>query len=234
MAHSRAAVAEIVPGFHRVDDGFVNIYLAVDADGGLIVFDSGLARSGSKRVLAAIGALGKQPADLKHILITHTDLDHTGGAAALKAATGALVYAGRIEAEAMGRGANSRKLGGLAGMLSRPMGWLAPTPAVAADRVVSDGDVLPMLGGVRVIATPGHTPGHTSYFIPKMGVLVAGDSLNASGGTLRFAPAPVHWSYEEGLRSVAKQAGLGATVVVCGHGPAITAPRFPAPGAPAQ
>lgn len=224
-------MAEIVPGFHQVDDRFVNIYLAADADGGLVAFDAGLARSGAKRVLAAIEALGKQPADLTHILITHTDMDHTGGAAALKAATGALVCASRIEAEAMARGTTSRKLPGLAGVLLKPMEWLAPTPAVAVDRVLADGDVVPVLGGVRVIATPGHTPGHTSYFIPNMGVLVAGDSLNATSGALRFDPAPVHWSYAEGLRSVQTQAGLGASVVVCGHGPAVTAPRFPAPDA---
>ena len=78
-----------------------------------------------------------------------------------------------------------------------------------------------------MLATPGHTPGHLSFFAPALGVLIAGDSMNATSGSLQFKPAPVHWNYEEGLNSMRKQAQLGARTVYCGHGPMIENATFP-------
>jgi glyoxylase-like metal-dependent hydrolase (beta-lactamase superfamily II) len=155
---------EFLPGVYRLNNKFVNLFLAQEADG-FTVFDTGLARSGPALVLSAIAKLGGQPASLKRIFITHTDMDHTGGAAELKAKTGARLYASAVEAAAMRKGETSRAVRGGPALLTAPFKRLFPTPAAQEDEVVADEQVLPFLGGMRVILTPGHTPGHTSYFI---------------------------------------------------------------------
>lgn len=207
----------------RLNNNFVNLYLIQDPDG-LTLIDTGLARSGPRLVLKTIEQLGRQPADLKRILITHADPDHTGGAAELKAKTGAKLYASQIEAKAIEAGTISREMQGNAmmkGIFSLMGKVIMPLAPAKVDEIIMHGQVLPVLGGLQVIATPGHTPGHVSFYAPAHHILIAGDSLNASSGTLKFTPAPVHWSYEKGCESVKLEAVLGATSVCCGHGAVI-------------
>lgn len=204
----------------RLNNNFVNLYLIIDPDG-LTLIDTGLAKSGPKLVLKAIAELGRQPHDLKRILITHADPDHTGGLAELMAKTGAKVHASEIESKAIEAGTTSREINGnpLMKLMLDFMGKVVmPLTPAHVDEVIMHGQVLPVLGGLQVIATPGHTPGHLSFYAPAHHILIAGDSLNASSGTLKFTPAPVHWDYEKGCASVKLQATLGATVVCCGHG----------------
>ena len=96
------------PHIHRLNNRFVNLVLIVEPNG-LTLIDTGLAGSGPKLVLSQLAALGFQPSDLKRILFTHADPDHTGGATALRAATGAKLYASAIEKEAIERGTTSRQ-----------------------------------------------------------------------------------------------------------------------------
>ncbi len=220
-----------VPATHDIyllRNSFVNLFLIAEPDG-LTLIDTGLARSGPKLVLSKLAALGFQPNDLRHILITHADPDHTGGAPVLRAATGAKLCASAIEKAAIERGSTSRQPTGVgfkifANTLGKLMMPLAP---VTVDEVLSDGQVLPILGGLHMLATPGHTPGHLSFFAPALGVLIAGDSMNATSGSLQFKPAPVHGDFAEGCNSVRKQARLGARAVYCGHGPVIKNAVFP-------
>lgn len=204
----------------RLNNNFVNLYLIIDPDG-LTLIDTGLGKSGPKLVLKAIAEMGMQPGDLKRILITHADPDHTGGLAELKAKTGAKVYASAIEAKAIEAGTSSREIKGnaLTKMLFDVMGKvIMPLSPAHVDEIIMHGQVLPVLGGLQVIATPGHTPGHLSFYAPAHHILIAGDSLNATSGALKFSPAPVHWDYERGRESMKLEAALGATAVCCGHG----------------
>lgn len=206
---------------YQVRDKFVNMYLIAEAQG-LTLIDTG-TRAGAAAVLRALERRGYQPRDLRHILITHSDPDHAGGAAELKRTTGATLYASPHEAEAMAQGRVSRGVRGtlLARKLFELSSVLMPIAPVQADRLIDDGDVLPILGGLTVVATPGHTPGHLSFFAPADGLLFAGDSLFSGKGGLEFRDTPVVWDYAAGCASVGKQAGLGARRVFCGHGPAV-------------
>ncbi len=49
--------------------------------------------------------------------------------------------------------------------------------AVEVDREFADGDVLQVAGGLEVVHTPGHTPGHVSFLHDPTGVLITGDAL---------------------------------------------------------
>ena len=218
---------QIISGVHVIPSVVVNVYLIVDDDG-LTLVDVGL-RGSEKRVLRYIAGLGPAPDTLKRIVITHSDGDHVGALAALKAATGARVYASAVEAEAIAAGRISRplKVGGLLKLLmsvTRP--WFQADPA-QVDGFVTDGQEFPVLGGLRVVETPGHTPGHVSYFAPSASILFVGDSLVSTGGRLRSSRGMNTWDEARALESVRKQAALGARIVCPAHGPVVRDAQFP-------
>ncbi len=110
--------------------------------------------------------------------------------------------------------------------LSRMMFKLTPT---AVAEFLTDGQVLPILGGLRVVATPGHTPGHVSFFAPGPGILFAGDSLRSGNGRLNPSGNMITWDQEKANVSIRTQASLGAKIVAVGHGQVVmdAAGKFP-------
>ena len=61
----------------------------------------------------------------------------------------------------------------------------ADPPKVSVDMAVADEEVLPYCGGITVIFTPGHTPGHICLYLNQSKILIAGDALVAVHGELR-------------------------------------------------
>ncbi len=214
---------EITPKVHLVPNVLANPYLIVDSDG-LTLIDTGLPGS-HKKILKYLTERGYSAKDLKRIILTHADLDHVGGLAALKRLTGARVYASAIEAEAITKGAPSRPA--RPGKVSRRVfmwimrNFLKPSP-VQVDEILAEGQSLPVLGGLQVLSTPGHTPGHISLFSPSTGVLFVGDSIvSRESGLVGSVPANT-WDPKQAAVSVRKQAALRPRVVCSGHGPVVT------------
>jgi glyoxylase-like metal-dependent hydrolase (beta-lactamase superfamily II) len=213
----------------QIADGFVNLYLIIEPDG-LSLVDAGTP-GGPKAVARALARRGRALSDITNILITHADPDHIGGLAELQEASGAAIYADAIEAEAMANGEASRPP--RATTLTRPlfglMNLMMPIRPAQATQIVRPGDELPILGGLQVLATPGHTPGHRSYYAPAHGVLFAGDSLMALGGRLRFIDGPFTWDFAAGQESVRRQAALAPRMICCGHGTVVRDTPIPLP-----
>ncbi len=213
---------EIIPSLYQIPNIVANPYLIVDSDG-LTLIDSGLPGS-QKKILRYISGLGYSPKDLIRIVLTHSDVDHIGSLAALKRASNARVYASAIEADAIAKGVPSRRLPprrGLRGLLRSTVRRLFKPAPVAVDQIVAEGDVIPALGGLQVMETPGHTPGHISLFSPSSGVLFVGDSIvSLPSGLAGSVPANT-WNAEQAAASVHKQAALGARIVCSGHGPVV-------------
>ncbi len=206
-----------------------NIYIIEDPDG-LTIIDTGIPGSAQK-ILKSVAGLGKSAQDVKRILITHSDIDHVGSLKALQQATGARTYASQIEAQAIAVGKVSREIKptGFSARrimfaLMRPFFKVAP---FQVDEIVTEGQTLPILGGLQVLDSPGHTPGHISFFSPTTGVLFCGDSMIVDENRLQGSRPGVTWDAESATRSVQKQSTLGAKTVCSGHGPAVYDPQFP-------
>lgn len=221
---------EIIPNVHLIPNIIANPYLLIDSEG-LTLIDAGMPGS-QKKILRYMDGLGYKAQDLKRILITHADFDHVGGLAALKAASGARVFASPVEAQAVAEGHASRplkprsRIARLLFDLSARM--FKPTP-VQVDELIVDGQVFPVLGGLRVVETSGHTPGHISFFAPAYGILFCGDSIVPEESGLRGSRGANNWDQAHSDESVRKQAALGATIVCSGHGPVVmdAAGKFP-------
>src|SRR5690349_8998227 len=79
------ALEQLAPNLYGLALGPINTFLVVDADG-LTLIDTG-APGSEGAILGAIAELGKQPSDLRRIVLTHCHPDHAGSAAALQKAT---------------------------------------------------------------------------------------------------------------------------------------------------
>lgn len=217
----------IVPGLHLIDDmqtSVVNAYLWERPDGGLTLIDAGMPKDAAK-ILAFGRQLGLHRLD--RIIVTHGDIDHMGGLAAIQEATGARVICHAVEravvegrkARDLGRTPIARLYGPLYQAASKT--FLGFRPVSHVDELVLDKTVLPE--GFQVVHVPGHSAGQIALFEPKRGILVAADALNNRKDRLGEPPAIATPLPDVARASIRKLAALpNVQVVVFGHGPAIT------------
>lgn len=192
----------------------VNSFLLADDDGSLTLVDTGL-KNAPKKVLAALARLGKRPGDVQRILMTHAHADHAGGLAGAQAATGGRVLAHEVEAPYLRVGEVPPRETTLGRLLDRlPGGGFAP---VDVDETFADGAVLPIAGGLTVVRTPGHSPGHCSFLHAPSGVLITGDAIfNVRG--LRYSPKTFCTDVRQSRASAAVLGDLEYDVAAFTHG----------------
>jgi glyoxylase-like metal-dependent hydrolase (beta-lactamase superfamily II) len=184
----------------------------------LTLIDTGM-RSNKNSILKYIKNLGFQPSAIKRILITHSDPDHYGAAKDLKDATGCEIWATQLEADAMKDATSSREITptGLVKVIFSLLAPVMQVPAVTTERIISDGETLPILGNLHVIASPGHTPGHVSFFFPEERILIAGDAIEEKNGkpvanTSKLTADPVI-----AIATAKMLLDLNPLVIGCGH-----------------
>ncbi len=202
---------QILPKLHYFTGLLVGHVYCIEDPDGLTLVDAGLGLAAS-RVLDQLRKWGKQPADVKRILITHAHPDHVGGLPALAKATSAQVICSSTE-KPFTEGARPVLRKG-----NKPGQPMAGTPV---SRTVEDGDMIgEVMGGLQVVTTPGHSLGQAAFWQPQIGVLICGDTMmNMVRLTLPFDAFTTDMKLAR--ESVAKAAQLQPRVVCFGHGPVL-------------
>ena len=168
-----AAAVTVVPGIHVLGGLFPSAAYVIETSDGLILVDSGLAADAGP-LKVEMAKLGLDWRQVRAILLTHVHGDHSGGAAALRAATGARVYAGAGDAAVLRAGGPREAFFSTFHMPDE-----VPHPTTV-DVELHGGETI-VVGDVRVqaIATPGHTPGSICYLADCRGLraFFAGDVI---------------------------------------------------------
>jgi len=175
---AKSATVPLAPGVWRIPliGDWVNGFMLRDGDGQVTLIDMGVASSGPK-VIAALRSIGSDPSEVTRLLLTHCHPDHAGGAAHVSRETGRPVDVHADDAEYVRTGTQpdsdpSSRIGRLFRRLPEPK-----MDKVTVGEELTEGQVVPFAGGIRVVHTPGHSPGHASYLLEESGVLITGDAI---------------------------------------------------------
>ncbi|MDQ3497515.1 MAG: MBL fold metallo-hydrolase [Actinomycetota bacterium] len=222
---------QIAPGVYSMDQskgGHVHAFL-LDEGTALTLIDT-LFDTDARRIIDRIGSIGRSVEDLKHIVLTHAHRSHLGGLATLKELSGATVYSHAWEADIV---AGERTAQPVTPVPMRPLStyWSVyylqlgaalgrgKHPPCPVDTTLEDGDTV---GPVRVLHTPGHTPGHLAFWWPESRALFAGDAIATypvfGPGWPAFTLNPTQ--HRASLRRMAE---LDPAVLAVGHGDPLTA-----------
>src|SRR5215213_9399133 len=207
-----------IPRGSQGADGFLNLTLILDEENGNTLVDAGLPGQ-AEAIGTAIAEAGIEARDLRRIIFTHQDLDHVGSGAALVRQSGAKVLAHPADAPHIE--GSVRPLKFTPKMLEqRPQmrEVLERLEPVGVDEYLEDGERLDLASGTRVIFTPGHTPGHTSLYLERSKVLIAGDALRAERGSLNGPNPSMTLEMGTALQSLRRLADLDIDTIICYHG----------------
>lgn len=158
----------------------------------------------------AMGQAGVPFEKLEKVILTHQDIDHIGGLPEILEET-------------------DHKIEVLAHEIDKPyiegdklllkMGAVSGTPPKAhVDTMVQDGEELPYCGGIVVIFTPGHTPGHISLYHKESKTLITGDALIAENGKPIGLNERATPDMELAVQSLKKFTPFDIVTVICYHG----------------
>ena len=191
----------------------VNVYVIGD-----VLVDTGLSTSAGR-----LKNLVREH-DVKAIALTHAHGDHVGSARKLKDEFGLPFWVGTKDRDATEAGKAVKKDPFNAKGLSLIAGALGDFKAVPVDRVLNEGDEL--TAGFTVLDTPGHSPGHVSFWRAEDKVLICGDvffnmNLLTTIPGLHQPPGPFTVNPKLNRDSERKVADLRPSIVGFGHGPVL-------------
>ncbi|WP_440713852.1 MBL fold metallo-hydrolase [Gordonia sp. FQ] len=206
----------------------------VTSDSGVTLIDAGYFGD-TADVLKSVHEIGHSLDDVAAVLITHAHLDHIGAIPTLIEKVGMPVYTGEAEVpharrEYLEQITPKDMLRQLTTSAGRR--WVAQTMVAVRGRMdikipsVISADGVDLPGGLTPIATPGHTTGHTAYFLADEGVLFSGDALVTGHPLspccgLQILPDVFNHDEARTRDSARLLENHAARTIVPGHGPSI-------------
>ncbi len=213
---------EVVPGIYSLwqqKGAYVHAYL-IDAPEGLFLIDT-LFDNDAGRILALLKQLGRTPADLRGIILTHAHRSHLGGIALLKRLSAAPIYAHEWESDLISGDRAAQQVSWRPQPAYRTYIYqlannlnLTRHPPAQVDCFIHEGD---RIGPLHVM----HTPGHLAFYWPERRTLFTGDAI------VTWPRFELGWpgfllnkrAHRQSLRRMAE---LDAEVLCTGHGEPLT------------
>jgi glyoxylase-like metal-dependent hydrolase (beta-lactamase superfamily II) len=203
---------EVLPNVHAVRVIGAQAYLLVDGDEVTLV-DAGHVGSGRmlRRYLARIG---RSTEHITRIVCTHGHPDHIGGVHEIAAWSGAEIYLHRADSDRLRIGLRDV----IANFSPGPVIALL-TRAPAHAKPLEDGELLPVIGGLQVLHTPGHTPGSICLYSPRYRFVIVGDTLQRIKGRVALPNYFFTDDMAQARRSIARVADLDVETILFSHYP---------------
>lgn len=230
---------EVAAGLFGLRTLFVNVF-AVASDTGWVLVDAGLNGSAGPIKRWAAAHFNNVPATA--IFLTHAHFDHVGALDELVEFWRAPVYVHQDEIPYVtGERAYPKPDPSVGGGMMARMAGLYPRGPINIRKVVRElppGGLIPHLPDWQWIHTPGHTPGHVSYFRPADRALIVGDAFCTTKQESFFAvatqrpelhgpPAYFTTDWNAARDSVRTLAALRPMSVAPGHGQPIAGDETP-------
>jgi glyoxylase-like metal-dependent hydrolase (beta-lactamase superfamily II) len=231
---------KVADGVWGIKDIFVNVYLIEDLVlGGWVLIDAGLKTSGPK-IKKAVNILfnGKKP---KAILLTHGHFDHVGSLKQLAEEWDVPVYTHILEKPFVsGKAKYPPADPAVGGGLMAWMSFLFPRNSAKLNKnlnLLPSDLTVPYLTGWKYIETPGHSPGHVSFYRENDSLVISGDAVVT---TIQESAIAVMTQYKKvcgppkyftidwikAKESVRKIARLFPSIIASGHGKPVSGPEI--------
>ncbi len=232
-----ASIDAIAPGLQGLKITFVNVFGVTHPDGSWTLIDAALPLSAGRIKSWAEKSFGRAP---NAIVLTHGHFDHAGAAKDLADEWNIPIYAHPLEfpyltGQKEYPAPDWKAGGGVMPLMSPtlprgPIDLRARLQPLPEEGAKLSQCVLTELPGWTLLHTPGHTPGHVSFFRESDGTLLVGDAFCTTKAESFFAanfaqPAELHGppsyftsDWGAAMRSVRKLAGLQPKMVAPGHG----------------
>ena len=222
---------EIGPDVYYYTNQIVNVIFVGDKNNWVLI-DAGMPKSAAEIISEAEDRFGqKRPAA---ILLTHGHFDHAGSIVKLIKKWNVPVYANPLEFPFLtGEKSYPEPDASVEGGLLAKMSSIYPNEPINIKeslRVLPTDGSVPYLTGWRWIHTPGHTPGHVSFFRDSDRMLIAGDAfvtvrtdsfykVLVNKKEVNGPPRYLTTDWEAAKKSVAKLIALNPQTAITGHGP---------------
>ncbi|GGE55452.1 hydrolase [Pullulanibacillus camelliae] len=198
-------------------------------DDNVILIDTGMPGQ-VEAIREAMNQAGIPFEKLNKIILTHQDIDHIGSLPALldQSSQNIEVYAHekdvpyiqgekpliKFDPEQMAKRFDSLP----EEQRNQARALFAKAPQAHVDTVLKDDDVLPFCGGITVIFTPGHTPGHISLYLNESKTLVTGDAFVSENGKVVGPNVQVTPDMAAATQSLKKFVNFDVENIICYHG----------------
>lgn len=172
-------------------------------------------------------------ASLTKLIVTHHDIDHMGSLAGLKRMYPRIeIIAHELEKPYIEGARKSLRLEQAeSGFEALPeeakpfaeqfISLLKTMEPATVDRTVYSGERLPWCGGIEIVHTPGHMPGHISLYVPSSKTLIAADAVVLEQGRLGIANPQFTLDMDAALSSVRRLQEFEIDRLICYHGGAL-------------
>jgi len=205
----------LAPGVWRLKEfpaPTINCYLAED-----VLIDAGRTWD-RRRIFAEL-----EGREISMLALTHVHPDHQGVAKDVCEARGIPLACHGLDVDAM-EGRRPVQEASADNPVNRMIASIWQGPPYKVERVLEEGDEV---AGFRVVHAPGHSRGHVLFFRESDRVVICGDVIrNLSYATglpgIKEPPPLFTYDMEENRRSIRMLAELNPSLILPGHGPAVT------------